>query len=207
MLEISAFGVIPTAGSQLMVATWATVILFQIPFIVAQQVVYAALVYAGASFSDMTTIAAADTLEAYRTALRKLRDIVELFIREGVAASLLTITVVGIPWAVRLFVRWNFAIYAVVLNDVNAKGAISFSCDLVTGRWWQIAGLLFATSAPGVLISLAVLLITQTTLTSAVFWVIYSLLVTPLIATFWTLQFLELRTGHPGCQAESMCAT
>ena len=66
--------------------------------------------------------------------------------------SLLAITVIGIPWAIRLFVRWNFAIYAVMLNDQNAKAAISFSCDLVTGRWWQMAGLLLATFAPGFIV-------------------------------------------------------
>jgi hypothetical protein len=66
--------------------------------------------------SGATLIAAADVLEAYRIALAKLRDLVEVFARPLGAAFLLTITVVGIPWAIRLFVRWNFGIYAVVLS-------------------------------------------------------------------------------------------
>ncbi|HSP54782.1 MAG TPA: hypothetical protein VLS25_04260 [Dehalococcoidia bacterium] len=181
--------------------------MFQIPFFVAQQVVYAALVCAAASFADMTITAAADALEAYRVALAKLRDIVELLLREAGAAILLAVTIIGIPRAIRLFVRWNFAIYAVILNDLNAKGAISFSCDLVAGRWWQVAGLLFATYAPGGIISLTILILTQSTASSSIFGVIYSLVATPLIASFWTLLFLELRGKHADYQDEAMSAT
>lgn len=207
LLEISAFGVIPTMGSYLVPTTWTGWVVFQIPFFVALQVVYAALVYAAASFASERDVPTTDTVGAYRMALRELPDIVEVLARQFGAAILLAITIVGIPWAVRLFVRWHFAIYAVLLNDQNAKGGISFSCQLVTGRWWQIAGLLLATSAPGIVLSLWVLPLTQSTLSSTAFWVIYSLVSTPLIATFWTLQFLELRGIRPGYQMESMSAT
>lgn len=207
LLEIAAFGLIPELGSRVIATTWTGFIVFQIPFMVAQQVVFAALVYAAASFADVTLISAADVLEAYSIALKKLRDVVEVFVRQFGAAFLLAITVVGIPWAARLFVRWTFAIYAVLLNDQNAKDGISFSCDLVTGRWWQIAGLLFATSAPGVIISVSIFILTQSALSTAIFGVIYTLVATPLTAAFWTLQFLELRAAHPNYQAEAMCAT
>lgn len=207
LLEIAAFGVIPTAGNYLVTSTWTGIVVFQIPFIIAQQVVYGALVLAVASFADATLSTAADVLQAYRIALGKLRDLVEVFARQIGAAFLLTITVVGIPWAIRLFVRWSFGIYAVVLNDLSAKDAISFSCDLVTGRWWQVTGLLLATFAPGGIISLLILLLTQSTLVSLLFSVMYALVATPFYATFWTLQFLELRASHPDYQAETMCAT
>ena len=207
LLEIAVFGVIPTTGNYLVTSTWTGMVVFQIPFLVAQQVVYGAVVLAVESFSGATLIAAADVPEAYRIALAKLRDLVEVSARQIGAAFLLTITVVGIPWAIRLFVRWNLGIYAVTLNDLNAKGAISFSCDLVAGRWWQVAGLLFATYAPGGIISLTILILTQSTLSSAIFGVIYSLVATPVIASFWTLLFLELRGRHADYQAEAMSAT
>lgn len=207
LLEIAAFGLIPDLGSRVVATTSTGAVVFQLPFFVAQQLVHAALVYAAASFTGMTVIAAADVLEAYRTALRKLRDIVELLLREAGAALLLAITVIGIPWAVRLFVRWNFAVYAIILNDLNAKRAISFSCDLVTGRWWQIAGLLVATSAPGAVIAFSFFFITQSPLPGLVLSVIFTLAASPLIVTFWTRLFLELRAAHPDYQAEAMCAT
>jgi hypothetical protein len=94
-----------------------------------------------------------------------------------------------------------------VLNDQNAKGAISFSCDLVTGRWWQIAGLILATVAPAVAISLPVILLTPSRLVSFAFSVVYVLIATPLFAIFWTRVFLELRAAHPDYQAEATNAT
>lgn len=206
LLGIAAFEAIPAAASNVMTATWTVAILFQIPFIVTQQLVTAALVYAAASFTDATTISAVDVLAAYRIALGKLRPLMELLIREVGAAFLLAITVVGFPLAIRLFVRWTFAIYAVMLNDLNAKGAISFSCELITGHWWQIAGLLLATSAPGFIVGALGLVMTNSLLVSALIGTVASLVAGPLIATFWTLLFIELRAAHPDYQAEAMSA-
>lgn len=206
LTEIAAFALVPDLGTRFLAATPAWVLLW-VPFFIAQELVRAALVYAAASFTDMTVTAPADVLEAYRTALTKLRDIVEQLLRLGGATLLLAITIVGIPWAIRLLVRWNFAVYAIILNDLNAKQAISFSCDLVTGRWWQIFGLGVATLAPGVLIYLALLILAQSPLAGLIYTAAYTLVAGPLIATFWTFMFLELRAGHPAYQAEVMCAT
>jgi hypothetical protein len=70
-----------------------------------------------------------------------------------------------------------------------------------------VAGLLLATFAPGGIISLSILLLTQSTLPSLLFSVIYALIATPFYATFWTLQFLEIRAAHPDYEAEAMNAT
>ena len=206
-VEIAAFGLIPTAGTYLISGSWTGTIVFQIPFLVAQQVIYAALVYAAASFAGVTLISAPDVLGAYRIALGRIRDLVEVFVRQLGAALLLIVTVIGIPWAIRLLIRWYFAVHAVVLNDLDAKCAITFSCDLVTGRAWQIFGLIIATLAPGAIIAIIFLFIIHEPLLYLGYSALFTLVLSPLTATFWTLLFLELRAAHPDYQSEILCAT
>ncbi len=134
-------------------------------------------------------------IQSYRVVLGKLGALVELVLRQWGAVVLLAITIVGIPFAIRLLVRWSFGTQAVVLDGLGAKGAIASSCRLVEGRWWRVAGAMLLT---GLAFATPVIVM------SILWWRPYStatritesglsLIFGPIAAIFWTQVFLHLR--------------
>jgi hypothetical protein len=93
---------------------------------------------------------------------------------------------------VRLLVRWYLAPQAVVLTNMGAKEAISRSCALLEGHWWQTAGYIVITLIPSILITAIVAAWPPGELVSALVRSAFSVLILPLIAAFWTLLFLDL---------------
>jgi hypothetical protein len=78
--------------------------------------------------------------QAYRRALGRWRSL-----GKGMAAELgmivvLTITVVGIPFAIHRFIRWSLFAQACMLEDMSATGSLRRSSQLVKGRWWRTFG-------------------------------------------------------------------
>jgi ABC-type sugar transport system permease subunit len=53
---------------------------------------------------------------------------------------LLTITVVGIPFAIHRFIRWSLFAQACMLEDLSANRSLRRSSELVRGRWWRTLG-------------------------------------------------------------------
>jgi len=157
----------------------------------------AALIYASATAHSGGQ---PSVIQSYRFVIGKFMTLLELTLRTFGAFILLALTILGIPLAIRLLVRWFFGTYAVVLRDDNAKGAITHSCLLVTGRWWSVAAIVL----------LPVLLSGAVYVPLMIFWSPYStfrviaggtfsLLWGPLAASFMTLVFLELEQskGEP----------
>ena len=68
----------------------------------------------------------------------------------------LAITIVGIPWAIRQLIRYQFMPQVVVLEGRDGRSALARSTDLVRGRWWYIA---FMMAMFNVLIAVSVLVI------------------------------------------------
>jgi hypothetical protein len=78
--------------------------------------------------------------QAYRRVLRRLRPLTQGMATELLMAILLTITVVGIPFAIHRFVRWSLFAQACVLDDLSATDSLRRSSELVRGRWWRTFG-------------------------------------------------------------------
>jgi hypothetical protein len=53
--------------------------------------------------------------------------------------GILTITAIGIPFAILLFVRWSFAVQVICDERMSAMAAIRRSSEIVRGRWWRTA--------------------------------------------------------------------
>ena len=53
---------------------------------------------------------------------------------------LLTITVVGIPFAIHRFIRWSLFAEACMLDDLPAGQSLRRSSELVRGHWWRTLG-------------------------------------------------------------------
>ena len=78
--------------------------------------------------------------EAYRRVLRRLRPLLRGMLTELAMAVLLTITVVGIPFAIHRFIRWSLFAQACILGDLSATESLRRSSLLVGGRWWRTFG-------------------------------------------------------------------
>jgi ABC-type sugar transport system permease subunit len=78
---------------------------------------------------------------------------------------LLTITVVGIPFAIHRFVRWSLFAQAAILDERSATESLRRSSELVRGRWWRTFGFTVLVDAlavlSGPLLGVALLLLTD----------------------------------------------
>jgi hypothetical protein len=78
--------------------------------------------------------------QAYRRVLRRVRPLTRGLLTELAMVLLLTITVVGIPWAIHRFIRWSLFAQACMLGDLSATDSLRHSSRLVRGRWWRTFG-------------------------------------------------------------------
>ena len=92
-------------------------------------------------------------------------DLVWTLARGGLIVLALTITIIGLPWAINRSVRWMFGSQAAVLGGIRGKTALDDSATAVRGRWWQAAVngavLAFIGAAPGVIVALLLLILAR----------------------------------------------
>jgi hypothetical protein len=74
---------------------------------------------------------------AYARVLRRLGPLARGMATELAMVILLTITVVGIPFAIHRFVRWSLFAQACMLGDLSATESLHHSSELVRGVWWR----------------------------------------------------------------------
>ena len=110
---------------------------------------------------------------------------------------LLTISVIGLPWAIHRYVAWSFVKQEVLFGDRSVREALRGSRQLVRGRWWHtlsVAGFLFGLSiVAGPALSLA-LVFTSLPLIwiNAIGSLIFALLI-PYVALGETLLYFDLQ--------------
>lgn len=73
--------------------------------------------------------------------LDELRRLLAAVARASAVVLVLLLSVVGVPWAIRQLVRYQFVPHAVALERCTPTGALRRSSELVAGRWWWTAGL------------------------------------------------------------------
>jgi hypothetical protein len=110
---------------------------------------------------------------------------------------LLTISVIGLPWAIHRYVAWSLVKQEVLFGDKSVRGALRGSRRLVRGRWWHtlsVAGFLFGVGiVAGPALSLALIftslpLIWINVIGSAIF-----ALLIPYVALGETLLYFDLQ--------------
>ena len=79
---------------------------------------------------------------AYDVAAACLWRLLRASIRVALLLGLLTVTIVGIPFAIYFGVRWSLVIQAIVLDGTGPRQALARSSNLVQGRWWRVLGIL-----------------------------------------------------------------
>jgi hypothetical protein len=131
-----------------------------------------------------------DVGQSVGTAGQRFAQLAEFTARYYGAGLLLCLTIIGIPWGIRLLVRWGVGTQGIVLYGDTASEAISRSARLVEGQWWRVFGnTFFAFGLIGfIAVGLGFIGGTVALVTS----VVWGTLATPFSAIFMTLLFLRL---------------
>lgn len=147
---------------------------------------------------------AVNAMGAFHAAFERLRALLGAAARQYAAAVLLTITVVGLPFAIGRYVRWSLFAEACALEDRTAGGSLRRSAELVRGRWWRTFGfsalVIVLTAISGPLLGVGLLLLTDDSLTfiNIAGALVYTITV-PYAAIALTLYYfdLEARPARP----------
>ena len=78
--------------------------------------------------------------EALDRAQSKLGALVGAALRAALICLLLSVTIVGIPFAIYRFVRWIFLAQVIMVEDKRGEEVLARSAELVAGRWWNTLG-------------------------------------------------------------------
>jgi hypothetical protein len=78
-------------------------------------------------------------IASMRAAWDRRGQLFSAFLRAYVIVMVLLISFVGIPWAIRQLVRYQFAGQAVGVEGLGGRAALDRSSELVRGRWWHTA--------------------------------------------------------------------
>jgi hypothetical protein len=95
---------------------------------------------------ELATTGRATAAAAYRATARGLRPLLGGLAIAALAVAVADLTLVGLPLAAWLTIRWSLLAQAVVLEGATAFGSLRRSARLVRGEWWRVASLtLFVT--------------------------------------------------------------
>jgi len=182
--------VVPLTISNRVASLIATVLIY-IPVLVVNIIVTAAIARAIADVADGQP---ADFNRAYRQVLDRLGALLLAALRVIGITVLIAMTVVGIPFAIYLGVRWFFIAQAVVIENTNSGDALSLSADIVKGSWWRTFGIVIIVSLLAAVPSFGVgaLFAWATPIASALISAVIATIVRPFTAGAFTLLFFDL---------------
>ena len=124
------------AGDRSGTGVFVALFVGSVPNIVAAVAVHAAVADALGRLDRGEPAAVGD---AYRAVVSRFAPLAGGLIRAIVVLALAAATVVGLPWALRRLVQYQFFSQVVMLEDRDGPGALARSAELVKGRWWHTA--------------------------------------------------------------------
>jgi hypothetical protein len=83
-----------------------------------------------------------DFNSVYGRVLRRLGTLFVTALRVVLIVLALSITILGIPYAIYLTVRWVFFTQAIIIDRETSGEATSASARVVEGSWWRTLGIL-----------------------------------------------------------------
>jgi hypothetical protein len=90
---------------------------------------------------DLDASGRASATRAYRSTLRRLAPLLGGLVLAAFVVAVLDLTLVGLPIAIWLTIRWSLLAQSVVLDEQSAWGSLRRSGRLVRGHWWRTASL------------------------------------------------------------------
>jgi hypothetical protein len=165
--------------------------LMTIPTLVLNIIVTAAIARAVADVADGLP---ADCNRAYRQVLDRAGTLILAAARVLGIILLLSITIIGIPFAIYLGIRWSFFPQAVVIEGRDSGDALSLSADIVKGSWWRTFGIVIIVSLLAAIPSFGVgaLFAWAAPIASALIGAVIATIVRPFTAGAFTLLFFDL---------------
>lgn len=112
--------------------------------------------------------------------------------------TVLSVTIVGIPWAIKKAIDWSFTPQLVIIEERRARDAMRTSAAIVRGDWWRVAAItttLFLIGvALGPIVGIAVIFVTSLplVLVNVIGSLVY-MLVVPYVAIALTLLYFDIR--------------
>lgn len=122
---------------------------------VAYQLVSAAVI---ASLNSRDLGREIESGDALDIAQQRFGDVLGASIRATGIIVLLSITIVGLPWAIKRLVKWAFIIQSVIVDGQGGEPSLAYSESLVLGRWWVTAGRLLVS---GLVVGLPAVIVSQ----------------------------------------------
>ena len=117
------------------------------------------------AMADIDAGRATGAMHAYREALRRFPSLLGAVLIAFVVILMLELTIVGIPIAIWLLVRWSLLGQVVQLERAGTVGALRRSGELVSGHWWRTASVIIVVGGlalvAGPVIGILLLLITS----------------------------------------------
>ncbi len=148
---VSVFGAIAATPSTSIVI----VVLTSIASILLAYWVAGGLAYASAQVYLSRDITSQDAL---RQAWRRFLPFLGSTFLYYLVVICLSITIIGIPFAIYFGFRWGLYTFPVLFEETTARNALRRSTELVKGTWWRVFGITLAIS----LIALMIAFILQT---------------------------------------------
>jgi len=81
--------------------------------------------------------------EAYSRAFSRIGPLVGLVLIYGLVVVGLSVTVIGIPFAIYLLVAWLLSVQVLLVEGAGVRAALGRSRELVAGHWWRVVGIVF----------------------------------------------------------------
>ena len=131
--------------TSMVIATFVGIGSFIVSFLVVAGLAYAsALVYLD---RDITA------QDALQQAWRRFFPLLGSAILWGLVCLGLSVTIIGIPFAIYFAVRWGLYTLPVLFEETTARNALRRSTELVRGTWWRVFGIMLAVSVLTFMIS------------------------------------------------------
>src|SRR5690606_26342836 len=181
-LEISPVeGIVPTPTDNVWPELVVVIALAELQFGVAYALVFGATTVALARYESGS---GASVVDSYKELVRRLPQLAPPRLLAVAAVAGLALTVIGIPIALWLAVRWTFLEPAALLGGKPGRAAFRASAETVARDWWWTAGASIALVAIGVAAAPAlgiVLILAWTSLSLAAINLVISLVYMALV--------------------------
>ena len=148
--------------------------------------------------SEQTVRQTSNFGQSYSAAWQKIGNLIGACLLVGLAVGLMAITIIGIPVAIYLGVRWFFVIHAVQIEGSGITESLSRSSKLVEGNWWRVFGIMLVVGLIVWVISFALSFI------PVIGSIIGAVIATPIMAAAQTLLYYDLRHRKGGYTAETL---
>jgi hypothetical protein len=115
-------------------------------FTVLLSVVISTLVTAGVAYATANVYLGKEITPgaALQRAWQRFWTYLGSFILWSLVVGVLTVTIIGIPFAIYFSVRWGLYSIPVLLEGTTARNALRRSTELVKGTWWRVCGIMLA---------------------------------------------------------------